>query len=435
MGRLGALLLLLGALGALADICIIPEVDSSLVQSLGQRLLPWMDQLSLEHLNPSIYVGLRLSSLEASTKEAFYLHSLKLDYQQSLLRLDNDPSDDNSDLRAKPSMGQLALYMLALRANCEFIGGHKGDRLVSQLKRFLEDEKRSIGHDHKGHPHTSYYQYGLGILALCVHQKRVHDSVVGKLLYAVEHDHHLHQGHLSVDTVAVAGLAFTCLERSHLNSDLRYRLTLAIRTAQEKILKAQTPEGYFGNVYSTPLALQLLMTSPMPGAELGTACLNARAALLASLQDEEAFQNALMISQLLPVLNHKSYVDLISPDCLAPRVMLEPATVPPSLMHVPEFIHVMLKVPSVWPPYRHSISVPAGSSLEEVLMKAQELGGFMYGTQASLSGPYLTSVMGKEVGEREFWQLIRAPDTPLQQGIADYRPKDGETIELRLVTW
>lgn len=61
-------------------------MDSSLVQSLGQRLLPWMDQLSLEHLNPSIYVGLRLSSLEASTKEAFYLHSLKLDYQQSLLR-------------------------------------------------------------------------------------------------------------------------------------------------------------------------------------------------------------------------------------------------------------------------------------------------------------------------------------------------------------
>ena len=39
-----------------------------------------------------------------------------------------------------------------------------------------------------------------------------------------------------------------------------------------------------------------------------------------------------------------------------------------------------------------------------------------YGTQASLSGPYLTSVMGKEVGEREFWQLIRAPDTPLLQG-------------------
>ncbi|XP_016054056.1 PREDICTED: transcobalamin-2 [Miniopterus natalensis] len=432
MGHLGALLFLLGALGALADICNIPEVDSNLVQSLGQRLLPWMDQLSLEHLNPSIYVGLRLSSLEASTKEALYLHSLKLDYQQSLLRLGS--SDDNSDLQAKPSMGQLALYMLALRANCEFVGGHKGDRLVSQLKRFLEDEKRSIGHDHKGHPHTSYYQYGLSILALCVHQKRVHDSVIGKLLYAVEHDHHLHEGHLSVDTVAMAGLAFTCLERSNLNPNLRNRINLAIRTVQEKILRAQTPEGHFGNVYSTPLALQLLMTSPVPGVELGSACLNARTALLASLRDG-AFQNALMISQLLPVLNHKTYVDLISPDCLAPRVMLEPAAVTPEQIQVPEVIHVMLKVPSVWPPYRHYISVPAGSSLEDVLKKAQELGGFMYGTQASLSGPYLTSVMGKEVGEREFWQLIRAPDTPLQQGIADYRPKDGETIELRLATW
>lgn len=432
MGHLGALLFLLGVLGALADICNIPEVDHNLVQSLGQHLLPWMDQLSPKQLNPSIYVGLRLSNLEASTKEDLYLHSLKLDYQQSLLRLAS--SDDNSDLPAKPSMGQLALYMLALRANCEFVGGHKGDRLVSQLKRFLEDEKRTIGHNHKGYPHSSYYQYSLSILALCVHQKRVHDSVVGKLLYAVEHDHHLHQGDLSVDTEAMAGLAFTCLERSNLNPNLRNRITLAIRTVREKILKAQTPEGYFGNVYSTPLALQFLMTSPVPGVELGTACLNARAALLTSLQDG-AFQNGLMISQLLPVLNHKSYVDLISPDCLAPRVMLEPATVPLSQIQVPEDIYVLLKVPSVWPPYRHTISVPAGSSLEDVLKKAQELKGFMYGTEASLSGPYLTSVMGREAGEREFWRLIQAPDTPLQQGIADYIPKDGETIELRLVTW
>lgn len=53
--------------------------------------------------------------------------------------------DDSSNNQAKPSMGQLALYLLALRANCEFVGGRKGDRLVSQLKRFLEDEKRAIG--------------------------------------------------------------------------------------------------------------------------------------------------------------------------------------------------------------------------------------------------------------------------------------------------
>ena len=54
------------------------------------------------------------------------------------------------------------------------------------------------GRNHHGHPRTSYYQYGLGILALCVHQKRVHDSVVVKLLHAVEHEQHLLQDHASV---------------------------------------------------------------------------------------------------------------------------------------------------------------------------------------------------------------------------------------------
>nr|XP_004664128.2 transcobalamin-2 [Jaculus jaculus] len=433
MARLEVFLLLLGALGTLAEICVIPRMDSQLVEKLGQHLLPWMDRVSQEDLNPSIFVGLRLSSMQAGTKEAFYLHRLKLNYQQCLLG--SASGDDKTDCPTKPSMGQLALYLLALRANCEFVGGHKGDRLVSQLKLFLENEKSAIGHNHKGRPRTSYYQYGLSILALCVHQKRVHDSVVGKLLYAVEHDHHLHQGHLSVDTVAMTGLALSCLEHFNFNPDLRPRITTAIGTAREKILRAQTPEGYFGNVYSTPLALQLLMTSPMPGVELGTACSKAKAALVASLQGG-AFQNALTISQLLPVLNHKTYMDLISPDCQAPRVMLvAPVVEDPAPVHIPEIIRVTLKVASVLPPYEQTLFVLAGSSLEDVLKMAHHLGGFTYETQASLSGPYLTSVMGKTVEDREFWQLLRAPDTPLLQGIADYRPQDGETIELRLVSW
>lgn len=432
MEPLKALLLLSGVLGALAELCVIPQMDSQLVEKLGQHLLPWMDRISSEQLNPSIYVGLRLSSLQAGTKEDFYLHSLKLDHQQCLLG--SAFSDDNSDCQTKPSEGHLALYLLALRANCEFIGSRKGDRLVSKLKWFLEDEKKAIGHNHEGHPHTSYYQYSLSILALCVHQKRVHDSVVGKLLYAIEHDHHIRQGHLSVDTEAMAGLAFICLDRFIFNPDLRPRITMAIETIREKILKAQTPEGNFGNVYSTPLALQFLMASPASGVGLGTACLKARASLQTSIQGG-AFQNPLMISQLLPVLNHKTYLDLIFPDCQAPRAMLEPAAEGPSPAHMPEVISVTLKVSSVLPPYKQTILILAGSSLEDVLKMAQSTGGFTYGTQPSSSGPYLTSVLGKEVGDREFWQLLRDPDTPLLQGIADYRPQDGETIELRLVSW
>ncbi|XP_051056150.1 transcobalamin-2 [Phodopus roborovskii] len=406
MEPLKVLLLLSGVLGALAELCVLPQMDSQLVEKLGQHLLPWMDRIASEQLNPSIYVGLRLSSLQAGTKEDLYLHSLKLSYQQCLLG--SASSNGNSDCQAKPSAGHLALYLLALRANCEFIGSRKGDRLVSQLKWFLEDEKEAIGHNHEGHLHTSYYQYSLGILALCVHQKRVHDSVVGKLLYAIEHDHHVRQGHLSVDTEAMAGLAFTCLERFIFNPDLRPRITMAIETIREKILKAQTPEGNFGNIYSTPLALQFLMISPASGVGLGTACLKARTSLQTSIQDG-AFQNPLMISQLLPVLNHKTYLDLIFPDCQAPRAMLVPAVEDPSSAHIPEVISVTLKVSSILPPYKQTLFVLAGSSLEDVLKMAQNIGGFTYGTQSSLSGPYLTSVLGKEVGDREFWQLLRGP--------------------------
>ncbi|KAM6155487.1 transcobalamin-2 [Rhynchocyon petersi] len=434
MGPLRVLLLLLGALGTLADRCEIPEVDHKVVEMLGQHLLPWMDRLSPEQLDPSIYVGLRLSSLQAEAKEDLYLHHLKVHFQQSLLGPTSHDGEDSSDFQIKPSMGQLALYLLALRANCEFIWGRKGDRLVSQLKWFLEDEKRAVGHDHKGKPHTSYYQYGLAILALCVHYKRVHGSVVGKLLHAVEHSQSLNQDYLSVDTAAMAGLAFTCLKRFNFNHEQRERITLAIRMVQEKIVRAQTPEGYFGNIYSTPLALQLLMTSSMSGGRLSTVCHKAGNALLPSIQDG-AFQNVLMLSQLLPVLNHKSYSDLISPDCVALRAKLEPAKETPSQVHDQASIMVTLNVSSVFPPYKRSISVLAGSSLEDVLQKAQELGGFTYGTQDTSWGPYLTSVMGKEAREREFWQLLHESDMPLQQGINDYIPVDGETIELRLVNW
>ena len=176
----------------------------------------------------------------------------------------------------------------------------------------------------------------------------------------------------------------------------------------------------------------MLMTSPASGVGLGTACIKAGTSLLLSLQDG-AFQNPLMISQLLPILNHKTYLDLIFPDCQASRVMLVPAVEDP--VHISEVISVTLKVASALSPYEQTFFVFAGSSLEDVLKLAQDGGGFTYGTQASLSGPYLTSVLGKDAGDREYWQLLRAPDTPLLQGIADYKPQDGETIELRLVRW
>jgi transcobalamin-2 len=48
----------------------------------------------------------------------------------------------------------------------------------------------------------------------------------------------------------------------------------------------------------------------------------------------------------------------------------------PAPIHDPATISVTLKVNSVLPPYKQAIAMPAGSSLEDVLKKAQKLGGF-----------------------------------------------------------
>lgn len=123
MELLKALLLLSGVFGALAEFCVIPRIDSQLVEKLGQRLLPWMDRLSSEQLNPSVFVGLRLSSMQAGTKEDLYLHSLKIHYQQCLLR--STSSDDNSSCQPKLSEGSLALYLLALRPTANSSGAER----------------------------------------------------------------------------------------------------------------------------------------------------------------------------------------------------------------------------------------------------------------------------------------------------------------------
>lgn len=412
----GVLLFLLGGSGVLASQSCEIRLDPALEAGLGRQLLPQLHLLLAEDLNPSLYLGLRLSSLQAGAPEGLYLQSLKLHYPRVLL-------GDGDSGQARPTVGQLALYLLALRADCESLEGHKAARLVSRLKRFLEEESRAIKEGQA--PHTSYYQYSLGVLALCVHGKQLHRSVTHRLLRPLEH-----RGLPgSVDTAAMAGLALTCLQRSGMN---HHRLGPALRTLREDILRAQTDEGHFGDVYSTPLALQLLGTQTLDGEELGPRCRRAEVALERSLR-EGAFRNVLVISQLLPALNHRSYADLLTPDCQAPRALLEPAPQPAEPTQETGDKSVMLQVPSLG--YRQTVSVPRAASLHDVLLKARELHGFTFETRPTLSGPYLSSVMGVEPGQHEFWQLLRDPGTPLLQGIAEYRPKDGETIKLKLASW
>nr|XP_023965305.1 transcobalamin-2 isoform X1 [Chrysemys picta bellii]XP_023965306.1 transcobalamin-2 isoform X1 [Chrysemys picta bellii] len=439
--RMLQLLLVLHVLALPVQLCEIPRGNSALIKCLNTELLRLSQDLT-EELNPSVYVALRLSADHSLEKEAQYLQRLKNVFQPSA------SSSVAGGQQKQPNTGRLALYLLALRAACQDMETLMGRQLVTRLKYHLHKEKEQIAFKGNGRPITSYYQYSLGVLALCVHGKKIDTHVIQKLLNAEKHNKFTHGGKLSVDTKAMAGLAFACLEQANLYEPrLVAAISLAVQRVTDRILQAQTTKGTFGNIFSSPLAVQLLIAT---GMSKKPECPKGMDALLGSLEQGH-FQNPMIMSQLLPVLDGKSYLDIATMECRAEQASpsfsdtLELDTKCPGSRTVilgTKMITVQLAVehpPSPETLYNHSIQVPSGSSLQDVLRTAVEQGPeqFTYETQNTLHGPLLTAVMGVKAsnGERRYWQLLQAPATSLQKGISDYQPQDGESIILKFSPW
>ncbi|NXI29335.1 TCO2 protein, partial [Sterrhoptilus dennistouni] len=334
-----------------------------------------------------------------------------------------------------PQTGRLALYLLGLRAACPTHSPHRS--LVTWLKYYLEEDW--TGSRRHGRPLSNYYQYGLGVLALCAHHKRVREEVIRRLLTAQHHGRLGHGGN-AVDTEAVVALAFTCLERRRLvGKELAAELRAAAHGAGRSMAKAQGPDGLIGNIYSTPWALQVFLATGMCQTE--PAFGQAMAALLENL---EAFSTAATMAQVLPVLHGRSYLDIASmhcqeePDTLTPLDMEALAEVPGS-----KTVQLVVECPLPWcydlKLYDRLVPVPTAASLLDVLQAAAALEprDFSFHTQDTFQGPFLKEVLGLEARQdkRNYWQLLTAPNISLQMGIADYRPRDEEMLILRLSEW
>ncbi|NXG37862.1 TCO2 protein, partial [Dromaius novaehollandiae] len=287
------------------------------------------------------------------------------------------------------------------------------------------------GSQQHGHPLTNYYQYSLGVLALCVRRRHIREEVIRRLLAAERHGKFGHGDGHAVDTEAVAGLAFACLHQAPLaRGMLASELHEAVRSVARKLLQAQGPDGLIGNVFSTPLALQFFIATNSCESEPEYS--RARDALLQSLDN---FTNPMAISQLLPAL---AAVALLVAGTLQP---ISPVTQSTELGNI--IVRLVVECPKRLCHhhvlYNQSVTVPAGSSLLDVLEMASKQGhhAFTFKTQDSLYGPFLTTVMKVEAKwqERRSWHLLSAPNTSLQMGIADYKPHDGETLILRLSKW
>ncbi|XP_015261508.1 PREDICTED: transcobalamin-2 [Gekko japonicus] len=428
---------LLHSLFATIQLCEIPSGRTHQIKSLNKELLKLTEDASRQP-NPSVYLGLRLSDYHIRERESQYLQRLKEVFQPSSISIPTPASGQE-----QPNTGQLALYLLALRAACQDMETTLERQLVTQLKLHLHKEKGSIvAHENNGRPLTNYYQYGLGVLALCVHNKKVDVHVISKLLAAEKHGRFEHGSQLFVDTEAMAGLAFVCLERATFYTpELVAELNQAVGRVKKKIFQAQTPNGTFGNIYSSPLAVQFLIAAGVKNKE--PECPNGMAALLGKLE-EGSFQNPLVGSQLLPVLYGKSYVDIASMECRTEEDSLVLGTSAPEPRVTSQdtkiTIHLIVKrPPRSLPLYNDFVRVPAGSSLLDVLKAAEKWSfkPFSFETQETFSGPMLTSVMGVKArqGERKYWKILQFPHTTVEQGIADYIPQDDESIILKFTPW
>uniref|UniRef100_W5KQN6 Transcobalamin II n=1 Tax=Astyanax mexicanus TaxID=7994 RepID=W5KQN6_ASTMX len=325
--------------------------------------------------NPSVHLALRLSAHHNLAMENQHLTRLKTQLHQNLQSL----------AAGQAVTGQLALYVLALRSSCHDLtsltlsDGDAPEHLLSHLKRQLEREKEHIA---SRRPLTTYYQYSLGMLALCVGGVRVSAHVSHKLIHAVNHGLIKHGDSAPIDSYAMAALALQCLKEAGTSVRNEEDLEKSLTNIKQKLLDSQRADGHLGNQFSTGLVLQVI-----GGGELRC---SAPMEALRSDARRGRYHSPMALSQTLPALQQRTYLHLRGGDCRNEDSLVlddEPVVeVLADLSPVPVQVEV-LKADGSAVEYR--FEVPSGSTLLEVLKLLQDHQMGFFETENSLWGKFL----------------------------------------------
>ncbi|XP_053509826.1 transcobalamin-2 [Ictalurus furcatus] len=398
--------------------------NKNLLLRLNQDLLRSTEnQESLP--NPSIHIALRLSTQHNLIKEGQYLNQLKTKFHEDIQSTLNT---------GKPVVGRLALYVLALKASCHdlsnvsLLTGEKSEPLLTHLKKQMELEKEHIAISDR--PLTNYYQYSLGILALCVSGVRVSSHVSHKLTHAALHSAFKHGDSESVDTLAIAGIALQCLKEAETPVKNKKELDEALATIKQKIVDSERADGHLGNEFSTGLAVQALLALGNNVNE----CSKFMKALWTDVR-KGTYHNPMAISQTLPALQKRSYLHLKNKECLNEddTLVLDPVPVVlPTLTNV--LLPVELEVVKAdGSSFSYQINVPNGTSLLETLtLLQQQQANFRFETEDSLWGPFLSVLNGEQARQtdRRYWHLA-SNGQGLSQGIKDYKVEAAQKITIK----
>ncbi|XP_038668971.1 cobalamin binding intrinsic factor-like [Scyliorhinus canicula] len=153
-----------------------------------------------------------------------------------------------------------------------------------------------------------------------------------------------------------------------------------------------------------------------------------------------SFSNPQAASQIAPSLEGWTYLDVNQLNCSADQDNLTLPETSTTLEPVTSAVPIKVEY-NIEDGVNHAFSdavnvtVPRGSRLIQVLEEAQRLYPvrFSFTVTMTLWGPSLTMVRGLSSSsqDRTYWQLLNG-SRPLDQGIGDYRPQNGEHIFARL---
>ncbi|XP_064824881.1 transcobalamin-2-like isoform X2 [Oncorhynchus masou masou] len=395
---------------------------SELLLSLNKKLLRSLEDQETSP-NPSVHLSLRLSTHHNLGKESDHLNALKTDLHNDI---------ESSLANSQPVVGLLALYILALKASCydlntlTFTVNQRSETLLTHLKRQMALEKEHITFSHR--PLTNYYQYSLGVLALCVSGVRVNSHVSKKLIGAVDHGHIKHGDSDCIDTFAMAGMALQCLKESDTQVQ-DAALDKALGIIKQKLLDSRRADGHMGNEFSTGLAVQALLAMGSQVQE----CSTSMEAMRSDVR-KGTYLNPMAMSQTLPALQQKTYLQVKGKQCRNEdgNLVLEtrkPVRVLQSNTKVALKLEV---VKSHGAPDVYSVDVPTGTSLVYALELLQKKNiGFTFEKEPSLWGPFLSVVNGERARQtdRRYWRLSSDGNT-LSQGIKDFKIETAQQITI-----
>ncbi|KAM9557247.1 LOW QUALITY PROTEIN: cobalamin binding intrinsic factor [Guaruba guarouba] len=435
---LGVLLALVGAPPAQG--CAAPQ---ALVSGMLQRLEGSV--LEDARPNPSVLLALNLAGASSRHVQKLLLQQLK---EEAVERAQKDMAS-----------GEVALLVLALLSSCQDPQQVQALGLSVDLLHVLQQatDEELANMEVEGVPKTTLYNVGLDALSLCL------AGVGGYQEASVELAKELlsPSSPLSVDTRAMAALALVCTYGRTDLHDVRDLLQEALSTVTNGFLDEQEERGgLIGNIYSMGLAMQALESAGRFYAPRQWDCSQAL-----SVVAEHHFQLPTAIAQLLPALVGRTYLEAGSLDCSSitrasrslqprwphPQVRLllmgwalrargAAPSMPLSLAAAPITVQfsIINKLQGKHFSFSTAVQVPAGSTLLEVLEAAAEEDPTVYSFQTEQTswGTMVVSIHGLagNAADRTYWRFLSGSDA-LQEGVALYKPQDGEHIQAVFSTY